>query len=414
MASDKLKIIGKAILILIPYGLERLRQKLLAVQHRWSYEALPTAQNVVIIGGSFAGIELAKRLVETLPTGYRVILIEKNSHLNFSWVFPRFSVISGYEKKAFIPYDGIARSAPAGIFSRVQDTVTDITASQVNLASGEKIDYAYLAIATGSSQPLPAKVLSTDANEGSKELRTVQEHIQAANRVAVIGGGAMGIEIATDIKSFFPSTEVTVFHSRNQLLPSFGQKLHDFVLLAMETLGIKVVLEARPEILPGQKSLRLAGVVQEFDFIIPCTGQHPNSSILESLESGVISKMTKQILVKPTLQLQDPNGTLGHIFAVGDVANTGGPKMGRAGLFQSEVVVKNILAMIDQREPAATYKPKLFVEGAIKLTLGKTECVMYAQEEDGTEYLFNVHNGREDLGVERAWWQMGTKYKADT
>lgn len=45
--------------------------------------------------------------------------------------------------------------------------------------------------------------------------------------------------------------------------------------------------------------------------------------------------------------------------------------MGRAGLFQSEVVVKNILAMIDQREPTASYKPKLFIEGAIKLTLGK-------------------------------------------
>lgn len=296
MASDKLKIIGKAILILIPYGLERLRQKLLAVQHRWSYKALPTAQNVVIIGGSFAGIELAKRLVETLPTGYRVILIEKNSHLNFSWVFPRFSVISGYEKKAFIPYDGIARNAPAGIFTRVQDTVTDITASQVNLASGEKIDYAYLAIATGSSQPLPAKVLSTDANEGSKELRTVQERIQAANRVAVIGGGAMGIEIATDIKSFFPSTEVTVFHSRNQLLPSFGRKLHDFVLLVMETLGIKVVLEARPEILPGQKSLRLAGVVQEFDFIVNYPHSHlRNLPLILAILADSLHRPTSQL-----------------------------------------------------------------------------------------------------------------------
>jgi hypothetical protein len=34
---------------------------------------------------------------------------------------------------------------------------------------------------------------------------------------------------------------------------------------------------------------------------------------------------------------------------------------------------------------------------------------MYAQEEDGSEYLFTVHGGREDLGVERAWWQMGVE-----
>lgn len=76
-------------------------------------------------------------------------------------------------------------------------------------------------------------------------------------------------------------------------------------------------------------------------------------------------------MVKPTLQIQDPNSALDHIYALGDVADTGGPKMGRAGLFQGEVVVQNILAMIDNRTPMATYTPKLLFEGAIKLTLGK-------------------------------------------
>lgn len=268
MASDKLRLIGKAIFLLIPYVFTRLRQRILAFRHRWSYKALPTAQNIVIIGGSFAGLELTKRLSETLPTGYRVLVIEKNSHLNFSWTFPRFSVIQGYEKLAFIPYDGIARNAPDGIFSRIQDTVTNITANQVILASGEKIDYAYLAIATGASQPLPAKVVATDWKEGSVELRTVQENIQAASRIAVIGGGAVGIEIATDIKSFFPSKDVTLFHSRSQLLPSFGPRLHNYVLDALNKLEIRVVLEERPEILPGEKSLRVSGTVQEFDLIV--------------------------------------------------------------------------------------------------------------------------------------------------
>ena len=45
--------------------------------------------------------------------------------------------------------------------------------------------------------------------------------------------------------------------------------------------------------------------------------------------------------------------------------------MGRAGVFQGEVVVKNILAMIGNRNPTATYVPGQLVEGAIKLTLGK-------------------------------------------
>lgn len=62
---------------------------------------------------------------------------------------------------------------------------------------------------------------------------------------------------------------------------------------------------------------------------------------------------------------------MGHVFALGDVAETGGPKMGRAGLFQGEVIVQNILAMICGRAPTATYVPNLIIEGALKLTLGK-------------------------------------------
>jgi NADH dehydrogenase FAD-containing subunit len=104
---------------------------------------------------------------------------------------------------------------------------------------------------------------------------------------------------------------------------------------------------------------------------ILCTGQTPNSAILESLEPGAISKKTKRILVKPTLQIRDSQGACAHIFALGDVADTEGPKMARASLFQAEIVLQNILAMINNRSPTEIYTPNLFVEGAIKLTLGR-------------------------------------------
>lgn len=268
MASDKIRLIGKIIALVIPYGLKRLQQLLLAFSHGWTYKATADAKNVIVIGASFAGVALAKRLTETVPTGYRVILIEKNSHFNFSWAFARFSVVPGHEQHAFIPYDGLAQKAPKGIFRRVQGIVTSITAQQVTLESGEEIDYAYLAIATGASQPLPAKVVSTESKKGAAELRSVQDSIKMADNIAIIGGGAFGIEIATDIKSFFPTKDVTLFHSRRQLLNSFGPKLHEYVLSVLENLGIRVILAARPEIRPGQKSILLDGMAQEFDLIV--------------------------------------------------------------------------------------------------------------------------------------------------
>ena len=62
--------------------------------------------------------------------------------------------------------------------------------------------------------------------------------------------------------------------------------------------------------------------------------------------------------------------TYPNIFAFGDVAETGGPKMGRAGAFQAEIVCQNMVAMIKDQVPWAIYKPNA-AEGAIKLTLGK-------------------------------------------
>jgi apoptosis-inducing factor 2 len=46
-------------------------------------------------------------------------------------------------------------------------------------------------------------------------MRTFQERIKAAKKIAVIGGGAVGIEMASDIKSVYPKTDVTLVHSRN-------------------------------------------------------------------------------------------------------------------------------------------------------------------------------------------------------
>lgn len=49
--------------------------------------------------------------------------------------------------------------------------------------------------------------------------------------------------------------------------------------------------------------------------------------------------------------------------------------MGRAGLFQGDIIVQNILAMIRGRAPAAAYVPNLFIEGTLKLTLGKASTL---------------------------------------
>ena len=283
MPSDKVKLFGKLLILLVPLAFKTLYQRIQALSHRWSYKQASTVKNVVVLGASFTGVQLTTKLSESLPTGYRVVMIEKNSHFNYSFNFPRYSVLLGHEKNAFIPYDGIARGAPKGVFHRVHDTAVQITKDQVHLASGGTIDYAYLAIATGSWQPVPAKVTSADRTEACAELRGVQDKIKLAKKIAIVGGGAVGVELAADIMSFYPEKHVTLIHSRAQLLPHFGIRLHEHVLTVFKELGVQVILGERPQIFAGvvgdddkndgeQKSLRFAdGHTEGYDFIVSCT-----------------------------------------------------------------------------------------------------------------------------------------------
>lgn len=420
MLPDNARLIGKALGFFVPYVGKAALQRVAAVRHGWTWQDTPDSKNVVVLGGSFAGIELVKRLIETLPTGFKVVWIEKNSHLNYSFTFPRFSVMTGHEHMAFIPYDELARAAPAGIFTRVQDTAIEITETQVLLASGKRVDYAYLAIATGSSQPLPVQVLATERDAACRELQEVQEAIKESQKIAIIGGGAVGVQLASDIKDFYPDKDVTLVHSRGQLLNRFGKRLQDYVLRALrDELKIRVLLNERPK-MPAKGNMARSdtlvfsdGREEQFDLIMGCTGQRPNSSMLASLLPSAISKETSRILVQPTLQVlagDTPNPDT-RIFAFGDVADHCGPYMARAGWMQSGVVLDNILAMIRGEVPSRTYKPNTFLEGAIKLTLGKTHTVVYAMEADGSDVMVPSRKGQLDLGIKRAWRTYGADFR---
>lgn len=275
MPSDNVKLIGKALGFFLPHLGRVAFQRVAALRHAWTWQDTADAKNVVVLGGSFAGIELATRLAETLPTGFKVVWVEKNSHLNYSFNFPRFSVLTGHEHTAFIPYDGVACGAPAGIFTRIQDTAVGLTENQVLLASGDKLDYAYLAIATGSSQPLPVQVAATERDDACHELQGVQETIKASQRIAIVGGGAVGVELASDIKDFYPDKDVTLIHSRGQLMSHFGKRLQDYTLSALrDELKIRVLLNERPQMPAGGNmatSAKLAfsdGREEQFDLIV--------------------------------------------------------------------------------------------------------------------------------------------------
>ncbi|KAJ6028981.1 uncharacterized protein N7446_011679 [Penicillium canescens] len=411
-------LFGKLFVIVIRKTISQLRLKLTSLIHRHTYKPTSNPRNIVVVGASFAGYHAARCLANSLPTGYRVVVIEKNSHFQLTWVLPRFCVVEGSEHKALIPYWPYLQ-APLGSYQWVTDSVTTIQPGgdskgrngKVQVSSGDWIDYEYLVLATGSTARLPSRVNWESKKDGMKAMQYQQRRFKEARDIVVVGGGAAGVELATDAKSQYPEKNVTLIHSHETLLSDgFGSKMHDVAKKALEDLGIDLVLGKRP-VLPRDETgnIELGDRKVHFDCLVKCIGQKPNSDLAHFLASSAIAP-SGHLNVRSTLQVNDER--FSNIYAAGDLINVGTIKNGRSAMEQGEAVSQNILRAIRGKQQVI-YQQKWW-EGLTKLTLGLGKSIVYLN--DGhTEMTIALRNQKIELDSAAVWKHLGaTPYKDES
>ncbi|EPE34307.1 FAD/NAD(P)-binding protein [Glarea lozoyensis ATCC 20868] len=363
-------------------------------------------KNIIIIGASFAGYFAAKIIATSLPPNspFRVVVIEPHSHFNFTWVFPRFCVVKEHEHKAFIPY---GRYVPAELVRWVQARVERVEKEQVVLTNGQRILYEYLLVATGSgaTDGLPSRAGVDEKKDGVVLLREMQDRIEEARHLVVVGGGAAGVELAADAKHLYRDKNVVLVHSRQAVMNRFGVELQVAALKGLEDLGVEVILGERlvSENVEGKTATLSSGREVRCDFLIHCGGQKPSSSILSSLTPSSITP-SGHLSVKPTLQILDNNHP--NIYVCGDVADTGehNPNA-RHAMQQAKIAADNIVLAARGKSKQYKYKPH-WAESVIKLTLGLDKSVTHFGK-DGTELLFPAVENDLALMCDGSWRHWG-------
>ena len=319
-----------------------------------------------------------------LLTAAQVLLIEPHTHFHHIFTFPRFAVVSGQEHKAFIPYSGTFSSAPneashAVVPARVLSVQSRSLKLDREWQGSDEIQFDYLVVATGTTLTPPATTKHDEKLPSIMCLRKHQEQVKRANSILVVGGGAAGVQTAADIKECYPDKQVTLVHSRDRLMPKFDPKLHDIIKRRFDELGISLITGARVVIPPGgfpstnQTSfdVRITNApTVSAEFVILATGQQPNNLLVANLGSSssgqsIINPKNGFIRVRPTLQLAD--SMYDHLFAVGDIADTGLHKAARPGVAQARVAAQNILALLEGRLPGEEFP---VLPPAIHITLG--------------------------------------------
>ncbi|RLN59674.1 hypothetical protein BBJ28_00014534 [Nothophytophthora sp. Chile5] len=347
---------------------------------------------ILIIGGGPAGISTAQTLASELTPkdDTEVIIMEKSKYYYHAVGTPRALVEASFTKNLFVPYDNVIPKAAASFVKVQRALVTRIVpgANEVEYAPiGEDDDtlcgpvkslsYDYLVIATGSTYTVPIKQPKNNFKRSTTEskLAEVRDQVKSANSILIVGGGAVGIEVAGEIKAKYPKKTVTIVEGGNKLVGSnnvrdkFRTKLTSY----LKRLDVKVVLGERLETrLTGnsfeKRTLRTdKGTEIESDIQLLCAGFSPTADLIQKLDASLV---TPQGSIKVNSKFQLDSAEYSNIYALGDASNHATPKMAYWAGMQGKHLGSE-LALVARKTQTNVSKafPKVEVE-AMLLPLG--------------------------------------------
>jgi 3-phenylpropionate/trans-cinnamate dioxygenase ferredoxin reductase subunit len=283
----------------------------------------------VIIGASLAGAKAAEALRDAGFAGPITLIGDENSR-----PYERPPLSKGYllgtSERDSIYVHALEWYADSGIDLRLGIAATGInrSAHEVSLADGSTTGYAKLLIATGSS-PRRLQVPGADL-DGVRYLRRVGDSDQLkrafddAARVAVIGGGWIGLETAAAARA--AGADVTVLEMAElPLVRVLGPEVAQVFADLHTEHGVDVQCGVQVTEITGRDG-RVAGVrladgrLVEADTVIVGVGISPNIELAAA--AGL--EIDNGVRVDARLRSSDPD-----IYAAGDVASAYHPVLGK-------------------------------------------------------------------------------------
>ena len=274
-------------------------------------------KRVVIIGGGYAGTKLARALDDAAE----VVLIEPRDAFVHNVAAIRAIVEPALLDLLIIPYDRLLSRGRV-----VQDREVGLAEREVKLAAHGALEADIIVVATGSRSARPFKPTGDSIAEFRAASAEAHGMLKAATSVAVVGGGAVGTELAGEIAAGAAGKRVALVSGASSLFPNMPPALGKRLLAHLTKMGVAVHLGASAEGLrgadgPRQGPLRLSsGHSVAADIVFPAMGVTPVTALLDSLP-GVSFDPAGRVNVDPWLR---PAGRP-NMFALGDVASTGDP-----------------------------------------------------------------------------------------
>ncbi len=357
-------------------------------------------QRIVIIGGGFAGLTLAKKLSNKL---FQIILIVKNNYHSFPPLLYQVATADLPATSIAFPFRKIFKDKK-NFFFRMAEVEKIFTGENIIKTNIGDLSFDYLVIATGSTtnfygiegltiRSMPMKTIREALNIRSMILQNFEKALGIKNQrkkqsimnYVIAGAGPTGVELAGalgEIKQHvlpkeYPELnsemmQITLIQGGERILPVFSEKASAKAKKYLENLGVKVQLNSRVTDYFGdyiQTHDNKDLVAHTLIWTAGVTG-NPIAGVENNIQNN-----NKRVLVDSYNRL---TGTE-NIFALGDIAlmineknPDGHPMIAQIAIQQAVNLSKNLKNLISKK-PLIKFN---YNDKGSMATIGKNKAVV--------------------------------------
>jgi selenide, water dikinase len=298
---------------------------------------------LLLVGGGHSHLAVLKSFADAPAGGVRLALLSPSRHAFYSGMVP--GVVAGHYRPEDCRVALGALAARAGARFLLDSAVgLDPARREVTTARGERLRYDVLSLDTGSSAGEPA-----GAAEHALRVRPVEPFLASwerlrelarrgeIRRIAVIGGGAAGVEVLLAMRHGLAGVAAEfVLFSELPVLAGHGARRRMARILGERGVTVH---SGRKVVAAGENGIELKGGERfEAQAAVWATGAYAPSWIAQS---GLATDARGFVAVSDTLQSQSRP----EIFAAGDVATVIGEPRPKSGVFavrQGPVLARNL------------------------------------------------------------------------
>ncbi len=278
------------------------------------------ANHVVIIGGGQAAMSVATEL-RRLKHGARITILADEPYLPYR----RPPLSKGFllgelsEERLILRPAAALQQAEIDCRTGCAATAIDRMSKTVTLADGSRLPYTELVLATGGrARELPlsgGQAPNVLTLRGIDDVKRLQGLCERGRKVAIVGGGYIGLELAAVLAQ--RGLETTVIEAMPRLLQrAASPRISRYVERLHREHGVTVHTGAQVEALEGAPevtAVRLAnGDRVPVDFVVVGVGLIPGVELAEAAGLAV----DNGIVVDSHCRTSDP-----AVYAVGDCSN---------------------------------------------------------------------------------------------